>query len=64
MKEIVLDDSFTVLESLKKFFNFLKFSCGPPFACAGDACGTPFGFRSKFLNHSKRIFIAHKEIFS
>ena len=60
MKEIVLDDSFTVLESLKHFLNFSKFSCGPPFACGSDACGPPFGFRSKFLNHSKRIFMAPK----
>ena len=60
MKEIVLDDSFKVLEGLKHFLNFLKFSCGPPFACASDACGPLFGFRSKFLNHSKRIFMARK----
>ena len=60
MKEIVLDDSFKVLEGLKNFLNFLKFSSGPPFACASDACGPPFGFGSKFLNHSKRIFMARK----
>ena len=61
MKEIVLDDSFTVLESLKHFLNFLKFSCGPPFACGSDACGPPhLVLRSKFLNHSKRIFMAPK----
>ena len=41
MKEIVLDDSFTVLESLKHFLNFLKFSCGPPFPCGSEACGPP-----------------------
>ena len=60
MKEIVLDDSFTVLESLKHFLNFLKFSCGPPFVCGSFACGPPFGFKSKFLNNSKRIFMAPK----
>ena len=60
MKEIVLDDSFKVLESVKNFLNFLKFSCGPPFACASDACGPPFGFGSKFPNHSKRVFMVPK----
>ena len=48
MKEIVLDDSFEVLEGLKDFLNFLKFSCGPPFACGSDAFGLPFGFKSNF----------------
>ena len=50
MKKIVLDDLFIVLKGLKDFFNFLKFSCGPPFGSASDACGPPFGFGSKFLN--------------
>ena len=60
MKRIVLDDIFIVLKVLKHFFNFLKFSCGPPFGSASDACGPPFGFGSKFLNVSKRVFMSPK----
>ena len=44
IKEIVLDDLFKVSKGLKHFCNFLKFSCGPPFASASDPCGPPFGF--------------------
>ena len=44
LKKILLDDFFKVWKGLKHFFNFLKFSCGPPFASASDACGPPFGF--------------------
>ena len=44
IKKIVLDDSFKVWKGFEHFFNFLKFSCGPPFASASDACGPPFGF--------------------
>ena len=64
MKKIVLDDIFIVLKGLKHFFNFLKFSCGPPFGSASDVCGPPFGFRSKLLNLSKFVFMSPKEIFS
>ena len=60
MKKIVLDDIFIVLKGLKHFFNFLKFSCGPPFVSASDACGPPFCFGSKFLNVSKRVFMSRK----
>ena len=44
IKEIVLDDFFKVWKGFKYFVNFSKFSCGPPFASASDACGPPFGF--------------------
>ena len=57
MKKIVLDYLFIVLKGLKHFLNFLKFSCAPPFGSASDACGPPFGFRLKFLNLSKRVFM-------
>ena len=60
MKKIVLDDSFKVSDGFKHFWNFLKFSFGPPFGSASDACGPPFGFGSKFLNHSKRVFMRPK----
>ena len=60
MKKIVLDDIFSILKVLKHLFNFLKFSCGPPFGSAIDACGPSFGFRSKFLNFSKRVFMSPK----
>ena len=58
IKKLVLNDSCKVLKGLKQFLNFLKFPCGPLFACASNACGPPFGFGSKFLNHSKSIFLA------
>ena len=44
MKEIVLDDILKVSKTLKHFFIFLKFHCGPPFASASDACGPPSAF--------------------
>ena len=47
-------------EGFKHFWNFLKFCFGPPFGSASDACGPPFGFGSKFLNHSKRVFMRRK----
>ena len=60
MKKKVFDDSLKVWEGLKDFLNFLKFPCGPPFGSGSDACGSPFGFESKFLNHSKRVFMRPK----
>ena len=63
IKKLVLNDSCKVLKGLKEFLNFLKFPCGPPFACASDACGPPFGFRSKFLNCSKCNFILQYKYF-
>ena len=60
MKEIVFDDILKVSKGLKHFFNFVKFPCGPPFESASDACGPPFVFRSKFLNHSKPVFMRPK----
>ena len=60
MKKTVLDDLFIVLKVLKLFFNFLKFSCGPPFGSASYACGAPFCFGSKFINLSKRVFMSPK----
>ena len=60
MKKIVLDDSFKVSEAFKHFLNFLKFFFGPPFGSASDACGPPYGFGSKFLNYSKRVFWRRK----
>ena len=60
MKKTVLDDLFIVLKVLKHFFNFLKLSCGPPFGSASYACGPCFGFESKFLNLSKRVFMSAK----
>ena len=60
MKEIVFDDIIKVLKGLKNFLNFSKFTCGPPFASASDACGPPFGFGWKFLNHSKDVFFGPK----
>ena len=60
MKEIVLDDFFKVWKGFKYFFNFSKFSCGPPFASGSDACGPPFGFETKFLNPTKRVLMARK----
>ena len=60
MKKIVLDDSFKVSEAFKHFWNFFKFSFGPPFGSASDACGPPFDFGSTFLNHSRRVFMRRK----
>ena len=60
MKEILFDDIVKVLKSFKHIMNFSKFSCGPPFASGSDACGPPFGFWWKFLNHSKDVFLGPK----
>ena len=60
MKGIVFDDIIKVMKGLKHFLNFLKLAFGPPFASGSDACGPPFAFGWKFLNHSKDVFFASK----
>ena len=60
MKKIVLDYSFKVSEAFKHFWNFFKFSFGPPFGSASEGYGPPFGFGSKYLNHSKGVFMRRK----
>ena len=47
-KKIVLDDSINVWKGFKHFLNFLKFSCGPPFGSASDACGPPLALSQNF----------------
>ena len=56
IKKIVLHDCIKVSKGFKHFLNFFKFSCGPTFASASDACGPPFGFGSKFIIFNSKTF--------
>ena len=46
------------MEGFQALFQFFKIFLWSPFGSASDACGPPFGFESKFQNHSKPILMA------
>ena len=63
IKKIVLHDPFKVSKGFKHFLNFSKFSYGPPFASASDACGPPLWFWLKLSKSLKTCSYGSKLIF-